>query len=106
MRVLITEDDSVPHTILRRALETLGHECLVAEDGEEAWELYRKSPGVEVIVSDWMMSGADGLELCRRVRSEERGEYTYFIFLSSLGQGSPAQGHRGRGGRLPLKTVG
>lgn len=85
MRVLIAEDDFVPRTILRRAVEALGHECLVAEDGDQAWELYRNTSGVDAIVSDWMMEGTDGLELCRRIRAEQREEYTYFIFLTSLG---------------------
>ena len=85
MRILIAEDDAVSRTILRRSIEKLGHECLAAEDGEKAWELYKETPGVDVVISDWMMPGMDGLELCRMVRGEERDEYTYFIFLTALG---------------------
>lgn len=84
MRVLVAEDDSVSLLILRRAVEKLGHECLTAGDGEQAWQLYKQTPGVDVIISDWMMPGMDGIELCRRVRDEERDEYTYFIFLTAL----------------------
>ena len=65
MRILIAEDDAVSRTILRRAVEKFGHECLAAEDGEKAWEIYRETPGVDAIISDWMMPGMDGLELCR-----------------------------------------
>ena len=85
MRILIAEDDAVSRTILSRAVEKFGHECLAAEDGEKAWEIYRETPGVDAIISDWMMPGMDGLELCRRVRGEEREGYTYFIFLTALG---------------------
>ena len=85
MRILIAEDDAVSRIILRRAVEKFGHECLAAEDGEKAWELYRETPGVDAIISDWMMPGMDGLELCRKVRGEEREGYTYFIFLTALG---------------------
>jgi len=85
LRILIAEDDAVSRTILSRAVKKFGHECLAAEDGEKAWEIYRETPGVDAIISDWMMPGMDGLELCRRVRGEEREGYTYFIFLTALG---------------------
>jgi len=85
LRVLIAEDDAVSRMILRRSVEKLGHECLVTGDGEEALELYRKTPEVDLIISDWMMPGMDGLELCRLIRDEERDGYTYFIFLTALG---------------------
>ncbi len=85
MRVLIAEDDAVSRTILRRSIEKLGHECLTAEDGEAALQLYRKTEEVDLVISDWMMPGVDGLELCRRIRKEESDGYTYFIFLTALG---------------------
>ncbi len=84
MRILIAEDDILSRTILRRAVEKLGHECLVAADGLEAWELFQNTEEVDVVISDWMMPGIDGLEFCRRLREEKRDEYTYFIFLTSL----------------------
>ncbi|HEV2743729.1 MAG TPA: diguanylate cyclase [Rubrobacter sp.] len=85
MKILIAEDDAVSRTILRRAVEKIGHECLAAADGEEAWGLYKENPDLDVIISDWMMPGVDGLELCRRVRNLDRDGYTYFIFLTALG---------------------
>lgn len=87
MKVLIAEDDAVSRLVLTKAVEKLGHECLAAPDGEEAWSIYQRSPDVEVIISDWMMPGMDGLELCEKVRSfrEDRGVYPFFIFLTALG---------------------
>jgi two-component system, cell cycle response regulator len=89
VKILVAEDDAVSRTILRRAVEKFGHECLVAEDGRAAWEIFRSEPGVDVIISDWMMPDMDGMELCRLVRSGERDGpgrgYTYFIFLTALG---------------------
>lgn len=88
MRVLIAEDDAVSRVILQRAVEKLGHEVLAAEDGGRAWDLYVETPDVDAIISDWMMPEVDGLELCRRVRAGEQADgrgYTYFIFLTALG---------------------
>lgn len=85
MRVLIAEDDAVSRTILRRSVEKLGHECLAAEDGESALKLYRNTPGIDLVISDWMMPGIDGPALCRLIREDKRDAYTYFIFLTALG---------------------
>ena len=84
MKILIAEDDGVSRTILRRAVEKIGHECLAAADGEEAWGLYKENPDLDAIISDWMMPGVDGVELCLRVRGHGRDTYTYFIFLTAL----------------------
>ena len=83
MRILIVDDSPTPRLILRRELEGLGHECLAAEDGNQALEAFRAS-APDVIVSDWMMPGMDGDELCRRVRSDPEAPYVYFILLTSL----------------------
>lgn len=85
MLVLVAEDDAVSLLILRRAVEKLGHECLTAKDGEKAWQIYKETPNLDVVISDWMMPDIDGLELCHRIRAEEREGYTYFIFLTALG---------------------
>jgi diguanylate cyclase (GGDEF)-like protein len=86
MRVLIAEDDAVPRMILKMAVERFGHECLVAEDGSTAWDMYQNA-SVNVIISDRVMPGMDGLELCRRVREiPGNGYYTYFIFLTALSE--------------------
>ena len=85
MRVLIAEDDPISRTILKKSVEKFGHECLAAEDGEKAWELFQNTQGVDVVISDWMMPGIDGLEFCRRVRAVHNDVYTFFIFLTALG---------------------
>ena len=84
MKVLIADDDSISRLVLRRATERLGYECLVAEDGLHAWELYQNTSEVDVIISDYVMPGVDGLEFCRRVRQMKRPWYTFFIILTSL----------------------
>ena len=84
MKVLIAEDSAVPRIMLERAVGELGHECVAATDGSAAWELFAEA-GADVIISDWMMPGIDGDELCRRVRQAAPDCYTYFILLTSLG---------------------
>ena len=82
MKVLIAEDSAPARALLRSAVERLGHDVLVAEDGLEAWEVYQQL-GADVVISDWIMPGLEGPELCRRIRAQQVA-YTYFIFLTML----------------------
>lgn len=86
MKILIAEDDFVSVKVLQLSLEREGHEVLVAGDGQEAWNLFDANP-VRVIVSDWMMPGMDGLELCQKVRARPKTDYTYFILLTAINTG-------------------
>ena len=81
MRVLIAEDSAMGRLLLQRAVEALGHECLVATDGLMAWRLFEREVP-DVVISDWMMPGLEGPELCRLIRSRPDTPYAYFIFLT------------------------
>lgn len=82
MKILAVEDDAVSRAVLRKALRRLKHEVIEAGDGEAAWEKLQAEP-VRVVVSDWMMPIADGLDLCRRIRARPGKDYIYFILLTS-----------------------
>ncbi len=86
MKILIAEDDPVSVKILQFTLQHYGHEVVAAGNGTEAWELFDRDP-VRVIVSDWMMPGLDGLELCQKVRERPKTDYTYFILLTAINTG-------------------
>lgn len=84
MKVLIAEDDSTSAIVLRKALEKLGHEAVVATDGEQAYTLLSQDTKFEyrIVISDWMMPGMDGLELTRKLRSERGvGDPLRFVIL-------------------------
>src|SRR5579885_1143733 len=83
MRILIAEDSRVMRRALRRAVEGLGHSAFEAEDGEQAWALFKRE-GADVVISDWIMPGIEGPELCRRVRAATDRPYTYFVILTVL----------------------
>jgi diguanylate cyclase (GGDEF)-like protein len=81
MRILIAEDEATSALFLRRTLEHLGHQVVVAANGAEAWQIVQ-ADDVSLLISDWMMPGMDGLELCRRIRNRAGLRYTYIILLT------------------------
>jgi diguanylate cyclase (GGDEF)-like protein len=84
VRVLIAEDEPISRLVLRKHVESLGHLAIPAADGIVGWEQYQRALP-DVIISDWMMPGIEGIEFCRRVRAVETSTYTYFIFMTALG---------------------
>ena len=85
MRALVADDDRGTAVILTRALERLGLEVLVAHDGAEAWAILQRDSSIVLSILDWMMPGADGPELCRRIRRDESRAHIYLILLTSRG---------------------
>ena len=83
MRILVAEDNAASRLILEAALKSLGHDCVLARDGNEAWQLFQNG-GADAVISDRMMPGIDGVELCHRIRELDGAAYTYFIFLTAF----------------------
>ncbi len=83
MRILIADDDPTSRLLLKAIVTKLGHECIVAEEGSRAWDLL-SAGGIDVLLTDWMMPGIDGPELCRRVREGTGDSYVYIVLTTGL----------------------
>ncbi|WP_026556651.1 GGDEF domain-containing protein [Arthrobacter sp. 35W] len=84
MKVLVADDDRGSLLVAQAAVQQSGHDCIVASDGDMAWQLYQEHRP-EVVVSDLMMPGLNGLDLCRAIRADESDLYTYVVLLTSHG---------------------
>lgn len=82
MRILIIDDDVVSLKKLEKLLVSQGHEPLLARDGAEGWELWQRERP-HFVITDWVMPGMDGPELCRRIRRSEAGAYTYIVIVTA-----------------------
>jgi two-component system, cell cycle response regulator len=86
MEILIVEDEPISRRLLEFTLHRWGYEVTATADGNEAWEVLQNPAPPSLVISDWMMPGMDGLELCHHIRSGERPGYTYLIILTARGQ--------------------
>jgi len=82
VNILIAEDDFFSRKLLETILREQGHTVTVAEDGEEAWRIFQRTP-VRLVVSDWLMPKIDGIQLVKNIRSANSTDYTYFIMLTA-----------------------
>src|SRR6478735_5077960 len=90
MKVLIADDEPGTRLLLATTLERLGHACLTAEDGDQAWERFRAEEPA-MVVTDWQMPGLDGTELARRIRQRAAAAYTYVVVLTGAADESSAR---------------
>ena len=67
MRVLVVEDERKLGELLRRGLGEEGYAADLADRGEEALWM-AQAVSYDAIVLDVMLPGADGFEICRRLR--------------------------------------
>lgn len=79
---LVVDDSAGQRRLLTRMLESWGYVVTEAASGEEALARSSRVPP-DLVLSDWMMPGMDGLEFCRRFRARGARGYSYFILLTS-----------------------
>ena len=82
-RVLVAEDDAMFRRILQSWLENWGYTVTVAEDGARAWKILQQEPPAQILILDWMMPEMNGLELCRKVREQNRVPYQYILLATA-----------------------
>lgn len=81
-RLLVVDDSRVQRRILLSALTSSGYELMEAASAEAALEICRATPP-RIVISDWMMPGMSGLDLCRALRGLDDDAYVYFVILTS-----------------------
>ncbi|GAA4778556.1 winged helix-turn-helix domain-containing protein [Stakelama sediminis] len=83
MRILIAEDDKETAGFVERGLGELGHNVVVARDGEDALHL-GLTEQFDLLVLDRMMPGLDGLSVLKRLRTADIT--TPALMLTALGR--------------------
>jgi two-component system, OmpR family, response regulator MprA len=73
MDILVVDDERAVRDSLKRALELEGYDVELAADGEEALKRLGDEPLPDAVILDVLMPGADGLEVCRRLRRDGKG---------------------------------
>jgi DNA-binding response OmpR family regulator len=69
LTILLVDDEDSVQRLLAYPLEREGFRVIPAHDGEEALELFAGEQ-VDLVVLDLMLPKLDGLEVCKRIRSQ------------------------------------
>lgn len=84
-RIVVIEDEKDIAELLRFTLQHEGYEVRCAARGREGLELIRRGPA-DLALIDIMLPDLDGLEVCKRVRSDREMRDLPVIFLTARGE--------------------
>jgi two-component system, cell cycle response regulator CpdR len=76
--ILLVEDDESLRKFLALALSRAGHEVIDYGDGQEAWAKL-KTATFDLLLTDIVMPGMDGIELAKRAAEKDGGMKIMFI---------------------------
>jgi two-component system phosphate regulon response regulator PhoB len=80
--ILVVEDEPAIQELIAANLQHAGHNVLRAYDAEDAIRIVRETLP-DVVLLDWMLPGMPGIQLARRLRSDERTRDLPIIMLTA-----------------------
>jgi putative two-component system response regulator len=84
-KIVLADDFEANLNLLGRLLEREGYSVYTASDGLAAWDLVI-SEMPDLVVTDVLMPGIDGFELCRRVKKNPATRLTPVVLVTSLAE--------------------
>ena len=96
LRVLVVDDNADSADSLAMLLHLMGHESMIARDGEQAVEL-AATYLPNVILMDIGLPGCDGYEASRRIRAQAPQRNLLIVALTGWGQAADRERSRQAG---------
>src|SRR5579863_622523 len=84
-KVLIADHNPISRAVLHNMLSGWGYDVVLAAGGVEAWACLQTDDGPRVAILDSQLGGIDAVEICRRVRAENKMQYAYLLLLTDQG---------------------
>jgi len=82
-RILVVDDNAEMVELMRELLVSRGYEVFAVRDVEQAEREIRRHPP-DLILSDVIMPGRSGYELCRQLKSESSTRLIPFVLITGL----------------------
>lgn len=84
-KILIVEDEEALVTLISYNLEAAGYRVISAVTSDDAMFLLKESTP-DLVILDWMLPGASGIEICRQIRAGAGTRNLPVIMLTARGE--------------------
>ena len=71
--ILLVDDDPVIRSLGKEFLELLAYRVEVAQNGQEALEIFRRLGQVDLVILDYCLPGRDGLQVLQDLQALDPG---------------------------------
>ena len=84
LKILVVDDEQTARRLVEKALTRLGHDVLLADSGESAWQKIQEAQEpIRFVVTDWNMPLMNGIQLIKKIRATTLPGYVYTILVTS-----------------------
>ncbi|MCJ8331834.1 MAG: response regulator [Lentisphaeria bacterium] len=83
MKLILADDDPLSLKLVGNFVRKLGYNVSEFSNGQDAWDYVKDLTIPHILILDWQMPGLDGIELCKKIKSEIQHSL-YYIFLLSV----------------------
>lgn len=80
--MLVAEDSAVYRSLIKSALGSC-YDLTFVVDAKSAWQVLQSPDSPRLLVLDWMLPDAEGVELCTRLRQSGSAHYFYVVLLTA-----------------------
>src|SRR5258707_2344603 len=81
LKILVVDDSAVSRKLAEITLSRKPYELSMADSAEQALKLF-ETHHPDVVITDWMMPGLSGPQLCQIIRNKLNARDTYLILLT------------------------
>lgn len=82
MNILIADDDAAARKMVSQYLKKKGYNVFEASNGIETYTSILDHP-INIAVIDWVLPGMDGIDVCRKIRQNQKSGYVFIIMLTA-----------------------
>jgi len=83
VKLLVADDSKVSRAMLSAITKSWGYEVILAEDGEQAWQIMQEDNAPKILLLDWEMPKMNGIEVCQRVIEKNSENPPYIVLLTA-----------------------
>ena len=89
MKIVIVVEQAIIRYQLKSILQKLNTSLFLFSPGNEAIDFLEINNDVAIVITDWMKSDEDGLEIIPHVKKMENQRFAYIILLTSVKDADP-----------------